>query len=562
MNSVTWGAGRFVAVGDNGAIGTSTDGAVWNGRLLGGNHLNGITYGAGQYVAVGDYGTVVTSPDGATWTARASGVGETLYGITYGRSKYLASTYWPSCTILTSNDGVAWSQRTISACTYLENVVSAGAWFFAFGSGNAIWTSPDGAIWTRRYSGLDSYSSLYDVAYGAGKYVAVGGSGAIVTSTDGISWTVRQSGTTMWLEGVVYTGQAFVVVGEYGEALTSPDGVGWTSRPTGTSRDFHAVAFDGSHAVAVGDDGTIIRSTCSAGPPVADFVWFPQTPVTGQSVSFTDVSSGAPTSWFWNFGDGSTSTQQNPKHTFGLAASYTASLSATNLYGTTHVSKQIAIGVTIFSDDFEGTFPGSWQLTGNALTGWGKVTCAGTVAWCAAGGSSPQPPCSQYVGNMNTWMVYGPFSLADATEASAEFDAWYDTETYNPSTQKGDRFWWVISIDGTHYSGFPTSGTSGDWTHKEFNFKDVTSFATVGNATVWFAFAFQSDSSVQGGGAYVHNVVIKKTVPVTPGATPTPIVTPTPTPTPTLTPTPIPPTPTRTPTPVHRVRRHLNPAGP
>jgi hypothetical protein len=174
---------------------------------------------------------------------------------------------------------------------------------------------------------------------------------------------------------------------------------------------------------------------------------------------------------------------------------------------------------TVFSDNFEGTFPGNWQLwrsSGSATTEWGRVTCksnGGTgSAWCAAGGLSPQAACGQYVGNMNTWMIYGPFSLADATEASAEFDAWYDTEVYNQSVPEGDQLEWFISTDGTNFSGYYTSGNSNGWAHKVFNFKDVTSITAVGSANVWFAFVFKSDPYVEGGGAYVDNLVIKKTV--------------------------------------------------
>jgi PKD repeat protein len=48
------------------------------------------------------------------------------------------------------------------------------------------------------------------------------------------------------------------------------------------------------------------------------------------SVSFTDQSTGSPTSWKWNFGDGSTSTTQNPVHVYSKAGKYTVSLTLTN----------------------------------------------------------------------------------------------------------------------------------------------------------------------------------------------------------------------------------------
>lgn len=48
------------------------------------------------------------------------------------------------------------------------------------------------------------------------------------------------------------------------------------------------------------------------------------------TVSFTDLSTNA-TSWFWEFGDGSTSTLQNPVHTYASGGSYTATLTINGL---------------------------------------------------------------------------------------------------------------------------------------------------------------------------------------------------------------------------------------
>ncbi len=50
------------------------------------------------------------------------------------------------------------------------------------------------------------------------------------------------------------------------------------------------------------------------------------------TVNFTDQSSNA-SSWFWNFGDGTTSTQQNPVHTYTGYGSYTVTLSVGNAAG-------------------------------------------------------------------------------------------------------------------------------------------------------------------------------------------------------------------------------------
>ena len=52
------------------------------------------------------------------------------------------------------------------------------------------------------------------------------------------------------------------------------------------------------------------------------------------TIQFTDKSIGNPASWFWNFGDGTNSTEQNPTHTYSAAGNYTVNLTASNANGT------------------------------------------------------------------------------------------------------------------------------------------------------------------------------------------------------------------------------------
>ncbi|WP_281425775.1 PKD domain-containing protein [Methanofollis formosanus] len=64
------------------------------------------------------------------------------------------------------------------------------------------------------------------------------------------------------------------------------------------------------------------------------------------TVRFTDRSVGDPTAWSWDFGDGETSTEQNPAHTYDAPGTYTVSLTATNLFGSHTTAKTDYITVT------------------------------------------------------------------------------------------------------------------------------------------------------------------------------------------------------------------------
>ncbi|MBN8702677.1 MAG: T9SS type A sorting domain-containing protein [Bacteroidetes bacterium] len=64
-------------------------------------------------------------------------------------------------------------------------------------------------------------------------------------------------------------------------------------------------------------------------------------------VSFTDISSNVPTTWLWNFGDGGTSSQQNPIHTYTTSGNYTVKLTTTNGNGSDKDSILNYIQVTL-----------------------------------------------------------------------------------------------------------------------------------------------------------------------------------------------------------------------
>ena len=79
-------------------------------------------------------------------------------------------------------------------------------------------------------------------------------------------------------------------------------------------------------------DGSSSRSTkadyitVTRPNPVASFTADQASGNADLPVQFTDTSTGSPTSWSWNFGDGATSTDQNPAHTYTTAGTYTVTL--------------------------------------------------------------------------------------------------------------------------------------------------------------------------------------------------------------------------------------------
>jgi PKD repeat protein len=76
-----------------------------------------------------------------------------------------------------------------------------------------------------------------------------------------------------------------------------------------------------------------VSVTNTGSPPIARFTGDPASGTAPLEVRFVDRSTGSPTSWMWEFGDGNTSARQNPVHVYQAAGTYTVRLNASNAGG-------------------------------------------------------------------------------------------------------------------------------------------------------------------------------------------------------------------------------------
>ena len=98
----------------------------------------------------------------------------------------------------------------------------------------------------------------------------------------------------------------------------------------------------------------------SVQPLAASFTGTPTTGAAPLNVAFTDASTGEPTAWSWNFGDGTTSTLRNPTHTFTAPGLYTVRLTVTGKNGATN---------TLTRTDYIEALPLTAEFTGTPLVG-------------------------------------------------------------------------------------------------------------------------------------------------------------------------------------------------
>lgn len=79
--------------------------------------------------------------------------------------------------------------------------------------------------------------------------------------------------------------------------------------------------------------------------PTAAFTSNVTNAIEGDTIQFTDQSTNSPTSWLWTFGDGTTSTVQNPSHVYADKGTYTVALNASNKFGSGIETKENYIKV-------------------------------------------------------------------------------------------------------------------------------------------------------------------------------------------------------------------------
>jgi PKD repeat protein len=123
-----------------------------------------------------------------------------------------------------------------------------------------------------------------------------------------------------------------------------PTSWSWNFGDGGTSTDqhpTHTYASAGTYSVtltvtdALGASSTKTRTNyiSVAAPLAAAFTGTPTSGYAPLAVAFTDQSTGSPTSWSWDFGDGASSTAQSPTHTYSAEGTYSVTLTVRDAAG-------------------------------------------------------------------------------------------------------------------------------------------------------------------------------------------------------------------------------------
>ncbi len=189
---------------------------------------------------------------------------------------------------------------------------------------------------------------------------------------------------------------------------------------------------------------TVTEPVCD--PPVADFSGTPTTGTEPLTVDFTDLSTNSPTSWSWTFGDGGTSTAQNPTYVYNAAGTYTVTMTATNVCGSDVATMVDYITVNPSTSSKAraqsdisvlGTYSGSYLNTYSSDNSYEVITEALSTSHPVKETSHAEHKWNFNVGSGGSGMTFY-------------------VEAYRPNNSDGDNFIFEYSTDDATYLGMIT----------------------------------------------------------------------------------------------------------
>ena len=151
-------------------------------------------------------------------------------------------------------------------------------------------------------------------------------------------------------------GPADLIVNFFDDSLGQPTEWAWDFGDGGTSTDqnpTHTYTSPGHYTVTLTSSrgtsessNTITKTDFITVYTNADFMATHRTGYNSLSVQFVDKSTGNPTSWSWDFGDGELSSEQNPVHLYSYPGVYTIRLMVSSSFNS---DQEVKVGYIVVS---------------------------------------------------------------------------------------------------------------------------------------------------------------------------------------------------------------------
>jgi len=252
---------------------------------------------------------------------------------------------------------------TVTVTDTSQGNISSWTWDFGDGSAKVTGQGPH----THTYTATGTYTIRLDVA-GSGGAGTAARQVVVLPPGDEVdaAFSFQVTGSAPGGIEVCFTdasvGQVVAWLWTFGDGATSS-----------AQNPCHTYAVAGNYTVtlqvtdALNNTSTgtrIVPVVTGNVAPVAAFTADRTDVTVGETVTFTNQSIGQITSYLWDFGDGNTSTLENPTHTYISTGTYTVSLIVSGPGGTSEAAQTtITVGEAVLGCDFSGTTSPRLQQT-------------------------------------------------------------------------------------------------------------------------------------------------------------------------------------------------------
>ena len=270
-------------------------------------------------------------------------------------------------------------------------------------------------------------------------------------------------GETLELKATAYSGaDSYLWVG--------PDG--WTSTQQNPTRPNAQVGMAGTYTCTITKNGETAVSTLEVEIlplPIASFTTSAQVVCQGSEVVFTNNSTTSPTggtltSYLWDFGDGTTSTDQNTSHAYTSTGYYTVKLTVSNDVCDDYVTKTVIVEqtktreetaeacntFTWYGDEYTAT--GDYYHTVPATQGCDSLITLHLTITQATQTDFYETSCDSYTWHGITYTTSGNYSYSEGTSDCSDVEMLHLTIENSENTEETltvcDSYLW----NGTTYT--------------------------------------------------------------------------------------------------------------
>ena len=291
LEAVAASTQTVVAVGDNGAVYTSTDGVNWKRQASLGQWLRGVAFGNGTFVAVGESGLIATSPDGTNWTSRASGTTTNLNRVAF-TGNFFTAVGEGGVALTSTNNGSSWFSEKTRATNDLFHTTSGDGARLVIGD-NEVRLQSSGAWSDQLAQSSGPPAWTYYANVGRPSFFLIAGRTGMIaegysTNDHSYYWLPSTDSVRNWLFDVTWATNLYAAVGDRATVMTSENGIDWTLElvpDSVTNSIFLGIGGTTNLLVAAGNQGSLIISPYSETNAMVTNVVGTNVVVTNQSIS-------------------------------------------------------------------------------------------------------------------------------------------------------------------------------------------------------------------------------------------------------------------------------------